>query len=68
MRRNREFSGADNRPRFHVRPTMDGGCAWRKGIGGLERPAVTVGAAVDTIMVEIQHGPAVIFWEGKADG
>ena len=59
--------GRDDRPRIHIRQTMDGRVAWRKGPGGIDRPARTAGEALDDALATLGHGPAVIFWEGATE-
>lgn len=60
-------AGRDDRPRFYIRQTMDGGFAWRRGVSGLDGRTQTPGAALDMALADIAYAPAVIIWEGRHD-
>jgi len=64
----RSTNGRDDRPRIHIRTTMDGRVAVRVGLGGREVVQSSIPAAVAMALDMIGHAPAVIFWEGMTDG
>jgi hypothetical protein len=60
---------ADSRPRFYIRQTMDGRFSWRLGHTGNDRGGlVSPGMAANEAIESVGRKPAVIFWEGCADG
>lgn len=63
--RTRAVAGKDDRPRVYIRGDL-ARSAWRIGVGGTERVALTPGSALNEALDEIGFESAVIFWEGRS--